>query len=254
MMSKAWRWSALLVTVLLATVPAWAQDDEEPAKNWSEEAEFSYVMTSGNSDTNTLGFKSKTTFEWTKSQFILRLGAIRGESQVGSRVAVGTPGDFWVTDPDTELTAENYYVDGRYERKITDKFYWYAGAGWMRNRFAGIENRSQLQGGVGNIWYDKERLKWKTDYAVTYTDQEDVVQIENNSFAGLRVTSDLTVLIGKNTTYENDFLFDYDLETSENWHFNMLNALTVSMSKTLALKVGLQWIYFNDPALGVLPV
>ena len=46
----------------------------------------------------------------------------------------------------------------------------------------------------------------------------------------------------------NDFIVDYGLNESDNWRADMINSLTVAMSKTLALKVGLTWIYQNEPA------
>ena len=51
-----------------------------------------------------------------------------------------------------EKTAENYYLRGRYDRNITERFFWYGGVGWDRNEFAGIKNRMTVFGGVGNLW------------------------------------------------------------------------------------------------------
>lgn len=247
--------TGLLIALFLVSPPAWAQDEETP-KKWSEEAELSWVQTSGNSQTSTIGLKSKTKRAWERALFTVSLGALKAETTVTNVYGIGLPDPVVIEEEFTEATAENYYLDARYERKITDKFYWYVGAGWLRNEFAGIKNRTQVQGGVGNIWFDGDKLKFKSDYALTYTDQENVVEIPDvdNAFAGLKLTTDLSVKLGKNASYDNDFVFDYDLENSDNWYGNMINSLTVSISKSLALKASLQWIYFNDPAYEMINV
>jgi len=258
-MLHSWKGSVLpglLIALFLVSTPVGAQD-EETAKKWSEEAELSWVATSGNSQTSTFGLKSKTLRTWERALFTFKLGALKADTTVTDVYGVGPPPDPAIVEEEfTETTAENYYIDARYERKITDKFYWYVGAGWLRNEFAGIKNRTQVQGGVGNIWFDGDKLKFKSDYAVTYTDQEDLVQIPDadGSFAGLKLTTDLSVKLGKNASYDNDFVFDYDLENTDNWFGNMINALTVSISKSLALKASLQWLYFNDPAYEMIDV
>src|SRR5207245_928141 len=148
------------------------------------------------------------------------------------------------------LTAENYFVNGRYDRKISDRFFWYAGAGWDRNRFAGIENRSTGAAGAGNIWVDTERAKFRTDYALTYTKQEDVVQSPElkDTFGGVRVTSKFEHKAGEIATFHNDITLDEDLRQTERWRGDMTNALSVVMSSHLALKVSLKWLYEHKPA------
>lgn len=241
-----------LAALALLALPASAEENaEESAKNWSDSAEFSYVMTSGNSETKTLGFKNTTTWTWERSLFDLKLGGIRADSTTETWYAVGTEEEFsYDSRSVTEKTAENYFLDGRYERKITDSFFWYTGAGWERNRFAGIDNRYVAQAGVGNIWWDNEQTKFKTDYALTYTDQDDVVEMEDvdNSFFGARGSWEYMHTFGKNTTYENFFVLDLNLEEMSRYRWNMLNTLSVSMTDHLALKIGLRWLYEADPA------
>ena len=149
-----------LASLSLLALPALAQEEE--TKNWSDNAEFAYVMTSGNSDSKTLGFKNTTTWKWERSLFELKLGGIRADSTTETFFAVGTEEEFsYGSRSVTEKTAENYFFDARYERKVTDHFFWYGGVGWERNRFAGIDNRYVAQAGVGNIWFAEEDHKFK---------------------------------------------------------------------------------------------
>ncbi len=239
-----------VAAIVLATWTAPAQDD--PELGWSDVAEFSLVSTSGNSEATTLGFKNTTHRRWEKALFELKLGGIRIETTVRTGEAVDTPaGPIPLTQ--TATTAENYFVDANYNRKISDRLFWYAGAVWERNVFAGIENRSIVEGGAGNLWRDKDTQRWFTKYAVTYTDQKDVIPRSDfdSTFAGLRGRSDYLQKFGKNkrTTYENSTVLDLNLENSSAWRIDMVNSVAVTMTEMLALKASLTWLYNNDPAV-----
>lgn len=240
--------------LLVASGSAMAQENPPPPPpdRWQDTAELSYVVTAGNSESNTLGFKDKLWRNWDKSAFVLNAGAVRSESTTTTSIfAVGTPHNFDVTeDRTTALAAESYYLNGRYDRKITDHFFWFGSVGWDRNRFAGIDNRYTGVGGVGNIWADSDRLKFRTDYAVTYTKQVDVVDNPNfdGTFLGARVSWNYLQMFGANTTFTNDLIFDDNLDDTADFRANMINGISVSMTKRLALKASLQWLYDNRPS------
>ncbi|HEV8701683.1 MAG TPA: DUF481 domain-containing protein [Candidatus Polarisedimenticolia bacterium] len=225
---------------------------DEPAKpdRWTDAAEFSFVATAGNSETSTLGFKNTLARAWEKSSFELKAGAVRGETTKTTRaVQLGPVIEETST---TELTAENYFFNGRCDRKITERFFWYAGGGWERNRFAGVDNRYSGVGGVGNIWKDEDRVKFRTDYALSYTKQENTVDVAgaDDSFLGARVSSKFLHKLGAVTTYGNDLVIDENLDETSDFRADMTNWVTVSMSTRLALKVSLQWLYDNEPSFG----
>ena len=138
------------VTGLLTTASTGAQE-VKTKKAWSDTAELSLVATDGNSESQTLGFKNVYKRVWERSSIEITASGIRSESTDVTRTAFGTPTVFVVNEMrDTDTTAENYVVSGRYDRKITDLVFWYTGGGWERNRFAGVANRYTAAGGVGN--------------------------------------------------------------------------------------------------------
>jgi putative salt-induced outer membrane protein YdiY len=234
---------------------AWAQ--QPPAEDndrWKDTAEFSFVATAGNSDTTTLGFKNKLLRKWSSSAFELNAGGVRSEGTVNRR-AVGTSDDFRIED-DAQITAENYFLNGRYDHKLTETFFWFFGAGWDRNTFAGIDNRYTGVGGVGNVWVDRDNLKFRTDYAVTFTKQDDVVENPDvdDSFLGLRVSWNYLHKFGATTEYVNDLIVDENLDETDDFRANMINSVSVALSKRLALKVSLQFLYDHQPSLEELPL
>jgi putative salt-induced outer membrane protein YdiY len=248
--------TALFLFSTLLSLPA--NGAEAVVEGWKDTAEFSYVATSGNSETRTLGFKNKLWRAWTKSAFELNAGGIRSESTIViDRLAIGSPGNFdYDETEETDTTAENYFLNGRYDRKITDRFFWFAGAGWDRNEFAGIRDRYTGFGGVGNIWVDQERIKFKTDYAVTYTEQDDVVPNPDfdDSFLGLRFSWGYLHQFGEVTTYGNDLVLNANIDETDDWRGNMVNWVAVVLSSRLGLKLSHEVIYDHMPAQQEVPL
>ena len=173
-------------------------------KAWTHSAEVSWVQTAGNSQSSTIGLADTSKRKWEKALLTLKVGGIRVNTTTITYTNVGGVPQ---KNENSETTAENYYLSGRYEQDITEKLFWYAGAGWARNRFAGIDNRYVGAAGVGNIWWDREDLKFKSDYALSYTQQTDVVEVPGRdpSFFGIRGSWDYLNKFGKNVDYVNEF-------------------------------------------------
>ena len=236
---------AILVAPALVSVPAVAEEGV-----WKDTAEFSLVTTSGNSEGTTFGFKNTLSKKWDRSSFEVKAGGVRVET-----TELNVPINATETRDIDSVTAESYFLNGRYDRKITDSFFWYTGLGWDRNRFAGIQNRYIGVAGVGNLWFDEDDRRFRTDYALTYTDQEDVVlnPLVDDTFAGLRLSWDYMNKFGANTTYTNTLVIDGNLDETDDYRADMVNALAVAMSQRMALKLSLQWLYDNEPSFDIIP-
>ena len=153
---------ALLVGTVVVAIPAAAEDEKK--LGWENTAELSFVVTSGNSESETFGFKADSVRSWESSSLEFKAGAVRAQQTTLERFGISAaPNDPAVPVlvqelETTETTADIYYLKGRYNRDVTKRFFWFAGAGWDRNRPAGIENRYVGEAGVGNLWYDREDL------------------------------------------------------------------------------------------------
>ena len=246
--------AAALVAAALASAPALA---EEVKTGWFDKAEVSLVATAGNTRTNTFGFRNTLKRVWEKSMFTIDLGGMQARNETVDRYAVGDETNYDINEiRDNQLVAQNYYLSGRWDQKISDRFFWYAGAGWDRNRFAGIENRYTIAGGVGNIWVDSDKVKFRTDYAVTGTNESPVVPNPGfpESFVGLRFSWAYLHKFGANTTYTDKLILDENLNETSDYRADWTNSLSVSMTSHLALKVSLQWLYRHMPALQAVDV
>jgi putative salt-induced outer membrane protein YdiY len=248
----------MLAAALTLSIAGASTAAEAPVrKGWQDTGEFSFVNTAGNSRSSSLGFKDKLWRTWESSGLEFNVGGVRVESTTFNRQAIGTTSDYRIDNNSQSMrSAENYYLNGRYDRKITKEFFWFAGAGWERNRPSGIDNRYTANAGVGNIWADTEKVKFRTDYSLSYTKENDVVVNPDvdSKFLGARFSWAYLHKFGAATTYTNDFLVDENLKTTSDWRWTMTNAVAVNMSTHLALKAGVRYDYDHKPALLSIPL
>jgi hypothetical protein len=197
---------------------------------WDNATELSFVATSGNASANTLGLRTSLTATDSVNTFKFEAGGLRSEIGITARTASGTPGDFSVSKTTTsELTAESYFARGRYDRSLGPAFL-FAGTGWDRNTFAGVQNRYSFVAGVGRTWVESDASRFKTDVGATYTIQKDVdpAPDADEGFGGLRATIDARV----------------------DW----INSLSFRLSQSLAFKTSLQLLYDKLPSLLEVPL
>ena len=144
-----------------------------------------------------------------------------------------------------------YLLRGSYERNITPRFFWNTGASWDRNDDAGILNRYIVHAGVGNTWVDIERRRFATTYGISYTDREEEEPDpeKDRRFAGARLGWDYTEQFNAGTTFDNKFASNINLSDRSDYSIDTTSALTVSVVSHVSLKVSLQWLYENEPAL-----
>jgi len=260
---KSCRWivsmlpAACACAVGLASAEPGAKSEGKET-GWAEKAEFSYVLTAGNSETTTFSLKSVTRRVWERRSFELRLEGLRVLSEETTSWAVGSGQDDFVLSEvsETQTQAEKYLASGRYDHKVTDGFFWFGGAGWDRNRIAGIESRHTVFGGVGHIVFDSETTRLRTDYSATYTERRDVVPdpAKQDGFAGLRLSWNFFRDFERAATFGNETVIEESLRQLSDWQVDMTNSIAVSINQHLALKVSLQWLYANDPALAEVPL
>jgi putative salt-induced outer membrane protein YdiY len=243
---------ALGAAVSLAADAATAQAQDEKEFGWFFTAEVTGVWASGNSESTTLGLAATGRRVWDNSELKIDGGAVRTESSTTRRTAVGTIDDFVVEKETTRRkTAENYYLRGRFDYKLSERFFTFAGADWLRNTFAGIDSRLLFAIGAGNIWLDDDRFRFRTDYSTTYTFQEDVVEnpFTKTGFPGLRLSYGFWWDLTSSTDLESSLTADWNLDNTDDLRLDFTNSLPISISEALAFKPSLQLLWRNEPSL-----
>lgn len=247
----------LAAIILLSSLAGTALAADPEPQGWYFDAELATVATSGNSESQTIGFGGKLRRVWTKSELNFRGGATQTESSLISRTATGTTDDYTVQEnKETTKTAEMYFGRGWYQYNFSPKFFAFTGLDWMSNKFAGIDSRTLVALGAGNTWIDSDRTKFSTNYSMTYTFEEEVVEnpFVKTEFAGVRLGYNLDWKLSSSTTFESDLVADWNLDNTDDVRVDWYNALPVSISETLQLKPALRVFWRNDPALTTVPL
>jgi putative salt-induced outer membrane protein YdiY len=244
------RFLLVLSVSLCCLSPAIAQDEEEKKLGWSNVTNLSFVVTSGNSATSTLALDEKLTYAWSNADFNFRAGALRIQT-TDDPFAVGTADDFNVVeDSMRELDTERYYLNGNYQRDISERFFWTGGAGWDRDTNAGIENRTVLFAGVGNTWKNTEQTRFKTDYTVTFTRRVDEIPDpeRDEKFSELRLSWDLRQQLSSHSSVDSAFIFFARVSDFSDNRFVTVNGITTKLNEIIALRFSVDLRYQHIPA------
>jgi putative salt-induced outer membrane protein YdiY len=253
-----------LVSGMVAGVSTQLEAQSDKELGWFFTTELTAVWTAGNSVTNTFGLDAKARRVWDRATLAISGGGIRSEASKRTRTAVGTAADFEVQETtDREKTAESYYARGRVDYTVSSRFFAFGGADWQRNTFAGIDSRTLFALGAGNSWVENDRVRFKTDYSVTYTFQEEVVDnpFSKTNFPGVRLQYELAWQPTGSTEFTSVFVGDWMFskepgatDDGQDLRFDYTNALAVSISSKLALKPSWQLLWRNNPALTEVPL
>ncbi len=245
---------ALTALALLAAFPALAQDEKDLGP--ADTAELSFVSVGGNAESSSLSLRNTFTYTWAEASFKLEAAALRAETSTFDRRGRLRPdGTVEILDNESsDLTAENYLLRGRYDANITPELYWFAGLGWERNEFAGIENRYGAVGGIGRIWSATDTFKLKTDVGLTYTREKAVDGLSDADFLGLRLGYDLARKLTATTTWTSVLLIDGNFDDTDDLRADFTNGISVAMNSRLALKATLQLLYDHQPSFVLVPV
>jgi putative salt-induced outer membrane protein YdiY len=248
---------ALVTGALLLAAARAASAQDAPPDGWAFKGELTSVLSAGNAEAFTFGLGSSVENRQGKNLLKLEAGGLRTESVLVSREAVGTPSNFRVLkNEDREKTADSYFARARYDRALNDRMFVLGGVDWLRNTFAGIDSRSLVALGAGNIWLDRENVRLRTSYAATYTFQTDVVEnpAVADRFGGARVGWEYWQKLTASTELESRLVSDLNLDETDDIRGDLTTALTVAMSSALALKPSLQVLWRNLPSLTAVPL
>lgn len=250
---RVWRcgsWVVVIAALVAGSGPAAAQD--APPEGWSFRGELTTLWSQGNAEAFTFGLGGALQNRWGANLLRLDAGAIRTESTLTERRAVGTPQSYQLIEEENrEKTAEAYFARARYDRSVSDHFFLFGGLDWLRNTFAGIDSRFLMALGAGNTWFDTDVSRFKTNYAATYTFQSDVVEnpFVKTSFPGVQLGWEYWRQATSTTELQSVLVSDLNLNETDDVRIDFTNSMTVAVSSALALKPSLQILWRNLPAL-----
>ena len=219
-------------------------------------------MTTGNSDVQTFGLKNTLDYKARAGRARFKIDGLRSATNDDPYLLVQSgltfqPGEtltnFGTTEvrPGAEPDVARLFTEGRYDGDLPHKATWNAGASWETNNDTGIVSRSIVFGGLGHLWADRDDLKFRSSYGLSYTDRVEEVEDpeKEGRFAGVRLSTDFMDKWGASTVYDNDFTVNVSLSDTSDFNADLVQGVSVNMSRHLALKISLQLTWANEPAL-----
>ena len=220
--------TVLLPGLALAQAPPPAPPPPPPL--WSGKAELSFVSTSGNTDTMTLGFGAEVGFKPDPWDVAFKAAFVRAESD----------GDLKARSLDLALRA-GYRLSPRVE--VFDI------CGYFENRFAGIDHRFNEDLGVAYLVLPEGPHKLKVEAGMGYT-KEWRISAEDRSFATARAALGYKWAFSKTAEFSEDFAYVADLKTSKNWRVQNVASVSATLTSLLSLKVSHALNFLNEPSPG----
>jgi putative salt-induced outer membrane protein YdiY len=225
---------------------------DAPKKPWSDVAELGFVMTTGNAVGTNLAFSNKFKYAWSKSELTFDAAAIHAESTTRAITNPGPPYGTAVVTDTTATTASSYALALVYRQTISEKFYWYTGAFWYQNFFAGIDDRYNAGGGVGYTFVKTARHLLKGELGLDFTRQVPLKspppdELPTTDFVGMRAYLGYEFKINEKSKITEDLNVFENFDTTSAWRLNSVTALTAGFTDNLALKLSYTVLYSNEP-------
>lgn len=221
-MKKHFFWLVLVVAVGVIS-PVFAE--EKAIKN---EAELSYIDTSGNTETTTL--KARNTLTWNAAEnfkVLWLVSALYGES-------------------DDVKNAEQYATELRADYLFTERFYSSLIAGWLQDEFAGIEDKYYVGPACGYIFLNGPHHFLKTEAGVRYVDENYIDDTSEDFFQG-NALGKYEYAFSEKNKFSQTVGYSIDLEDKDAYQIDSVTAIVCSLTDTVSLKTAYEVKYVNHP-------
>jgi len=214
-------WFALILMPMEAT---FAQE-----KQWEDSAELSYVQTGGNTDIMTFSGNNTLKYRFSdKWAGTWKLGALYGET-------------------DGVNNAERYFTDLRVDYGASaDKLYYYAMGGWLKDKFAGIDNRINVGPGAGYKFLNGDRHYLSTEAGLSYATETYTDDTDNDFLEG-RVLGKYEFVFNPKTKLTQTAEYLYNFDDSEKYRINTITGLTTQLTDMFSLKISYEINFQNQP-------
>ena len=213
---------------LLAAPAAFGEESAKSDKAWSDQAELSFVKTTGNTDTTSLSGKNRVSYRF--------LPRATGTWTIGGLYSE----DRGVT------TAEKYATELRLDYLYTERAYAYALAGWNKDRFSGIDQRYYGGVGVGYKVLDGPKHFLAGEAGLNYT-EENYTDNTDSGFLTGRAFGKYEYAITKKNRLSQSAEYLYDFSDSSHFKVNAETAVLAALTDTFSLKAAYNVRYDHKP-------
>lgn len=217
----------LLLAVGLAPT-ALAQD---PPPAWSGEAGLSYVQTTGNSQSSTIGAG-------------LKLGYLKNVWKASFATA------FVRSETDDVKSAEKFDAVLRGERAFGDRVAVYGQGAFLRDLFAGIDGQETFEsGGLYKLAIGPKQFL-SLSAALAYTAEQRAEPNPDRNFLGGRGGLSYKWQVSPSAQFTEDVSYLQSFKASEDGRVQHRATIAANVNKIFALKLAHELLYFRDPVPG----
>jgi putative salt-induced outer membrane protein len=189
--------------------------------------DFSFVATTGNSSTQSIGLSGDVIFRPTNWE-------IRNKAA------------FVKSSTDDELRAQSVIYFFRASRTLTSRMSAYGQYDFQRDRFAGIEQRHTVSGGVSYLLVDRERHAFSVDGGLGYANEQRAAG-DDLSTAVADLGWAYKFKLSDTAEVTDDFRFNASLSDGDDWRIGHIIAVTAKMTGLLSLKLSNAVRFRNAP-------
>lgn len=212
-----------------AQAPPQPAPPPEPPPRLEVSAQFGFLDTRGNTSTQSLGAGGD--FIWRPDPW----------TYSGKLV-------FAQNESEDELTARSLAALFRSARALNPRLAVYGQYDFLRDVFAGVEQRHVIEGGLSYLAVDTAPHRLRFDVGLGYLHEERPDEDLNTATLTLAAPYRLTISPNSQLTYVPRFLFPFS--DSGAWKFDQDVALTVAINTILSLKVSHTLRYSARPPAG----
>jgi putative salt-induced outer membrane protein len=215
----------ILISVFSASSIGFTEDKKKP---WNNQAELSFVSTSGNSDTENLSIKNKFEFQSSeKIKLVWKVSALRGEA-------------------DGVSSSESYATSLRGDYKYSEPIFIFLDTGWEQDKFAGTKSKINVGPGVGYKLLTGPKHTLTTEAGGNYVTEKNTDGTDN-SYANGRLFSEYGYQFNKDSKFAQTLEYLHDFDNSSNYNANSETSVTTAFTDIFSIKIGYTVKYDNEP-------
>lgn len=209
-----------------------AQDAAAPAPppEFEGTAEVSSLVTNGNTKNQTTGLAFDVTYR--PSPWLVNLKS-----------------KYLTTVSQDILTQEQFEVAGRGGRSLSEQLDIFAEHTYLKNGFAGVDNRFISSGGLGYVWVKSDLQTFRTEAALGYTHEDRTDRTELSFMSGLAAIK-YKIKIGETSDISHETKYQPNFKNGEDWRLVTETALSAAISSMLSSKIAWKYEHVNLPPAG----
>jgi putative salt-induced outer membrane protein len=221
---------AFVMTLLpvAAAAQAPAPPSEPPPPLREATAEFAYVGTSGNSKTESIGLGGEYIYRPDLWTITTKAAYVRNKSE-------------------EELKAESFDLIFKASRALNMRLSAFGRYGFLHDRFAGIEARNVIEGGLSYLLVNTAPNSLVVDGSFGYA-HETRIEPPNLSDPTAAADALYRLKLSEAVDISDDARFGVALSNGDDWRFSNIAAVTSKLTKILSLKVSNTVRYVHAPA------